>query len=78
MRNAIHRLGVHWDEVLEELAASHNFSPTSFCDYSPYFLNHMRHPRLPQDVKALRGTAGDMIDGQAILRMPKLDECGRL
>ena len=65
LRHAIHRIGVQWDEVLEEAAASHNFSPLSFSGYSPFYIIHLFHPRLPQDVAILASESGEYVDVHA-------------
>jgi hypothetical protein len=45
-----------WDQCLEQAAFSYNVTPLTDFPYSPYFMLHLFHPRLPADLKCLKST----------------------
>jgi hypothetical protein len=45
-----------WDQCLEQAAFSYNVTPLTDFPYSPYFMLHLFHPRLPADLKCLMST----------------------
>ena len=45
-----------WDQCLEQAAFSYNVTPLTDFPYSPYFMLHLFHPRLPADLKFLKST----------------------
>jgi hypothetical protein len=44
-----------WDQCLVQAAFSYNVTPLTDFPYSPYFMLHLFHPKLPADLKCLRG-----------------------
>ena len=45
-----------WDQCLEQAAFSYNVTPLTDFPYSPYFMLHLFHPRLPADLKCSKST----------------------
>jgi hypothetical protein len=45
-----------WDRCLEQAAFSYNVTPLTDFPYSPYYMLHLFHPRLPADLKCLQST----------------------
>ena len=43
-----------WDRCLEQTAFSYNVTPLTDFPYSPYYMLHLFHPRLPADLKCLQ------------------------
>jgi transposase InsO family protein len=45
-----------WGQCLEQAAFSYNVTPLTDFPYSPYYMLHLFHPRLPADLKCLQST----------------------
>ena len=48
--------GEEWDQCLEQAAFSYNVTPLTDFPFSPYYMLHLFHPRLPADLKCPQST----------------------
>ena len=53
LRIAANQWNKEWDQCLDQAAFSYNITPLTDFPYSPYYMLHLFHPRLPADMKCL-------------------------
>jgi hypothetical protein len=58
-----------WDQCLEQAAFSYNVTPLTDFPYSPYYMLHLFHPKLPADLQCLRST-----DPTTVSRYPTIGD----
>ena len=58
-----------WDQCLEQAAFSYNVTPLTDFPYSPYYMLHLFHPKLPADLQCLRST-----DPTTVSRFPTIGD----
>ena len=56
MKICVNLWGEEWDQCLEQAVFSYNVTPLTDFPFSPYYMLHLFHPRLPADLKCLQST----------------------